>query len=69
MLCALLIARQLGIACDGRGARPKLYFLLNALLREWVTFLFIWKRAYLRVLAVSALMVFVSNIISLIVAP
>ncbi len=49
---ALLIAKHLGLACDGRGARVRLYFSLNAFVREFVAFLVIWKRPYAVTIAV-----------------
>lgn len=41
---ALLLARRQGIPCIGYGSRTKLYFSLNALLREYMGYLKItWK--------------------------
>lgn len=51
ILRALLLARQQGLACDGRGSRVRLYFSLNALVREWVAYAVLRKRKYLRLLA------------------
>lgn len=53
VLRALLLAKQLGIACDGRGAKTKLYFSINAFVREWIAYLVLWKRHYITVLAVA----------------
>lgn len=50
---ALLLAKHLGIPCDGRGSRTKLYFTLNAFIREWIAYLVFWKKKYITVLAVS----------------
>ncbi|HHU60778.1 MAG TPA: YdcF family protein [Natronincola sp.] len=36
VLRALLLAKNLGIKCDGRGSKTKLYFSINALVREWI---------------------------------
>ncbi len=53
---ALLVAKHMGLACDGRGAHVKLYFALNALVREFVAFLVIWRRRYLCAVAVAAVL-------------
>lgn len=50
---ALLLAKHLGISCDGRGSRTKLYFALNAFIREWIAYLVFWKKKYITVLGVS----------------
>jgi uncharacterized SAM-binding protein YcdF (DUF218 family) len=63
VLRALLLAKSLEIPCDGRGSHPKLYFALNALVREWVAFLFIWKKTYLKVIIGGAIVVAISNLI------
>lgn len=53
---ALLIARTLGIAADGAGAKVRLYFALNALVREWVAYVYLKRAAFLKLtLAVLAL--------------
>ena len=53
---ALLIARALGIAADGAGAKVRLYFALNALVREWVAYVCLKRAAFLKLaLAVLAL--------------
>lgn len=53
---ALLIARALGIAADGAGAKVRLYFALNALVREWVAYVYLKRAAFLKLaLAVLAL--------------
>lgn len=44
---ALLTAKEEGLECDGRGSKTKLYFSLNAYLREYIAFLFYWKKTYL----------------------
>lgn len=51
VLRALLLAKNLGIPCDGRGSRTKLYFSLNAFVREWIAYLVIWRKKYVAVLA------------------
>ena len=68
VLRALLLAKSLKIPCDGRGSHPKLYFALNALVREWVAFLFIWKKTYLKVIIGGAVVVALSNLVALLYA-
>ena len=51
LLRALLLAKNLGIDCDGRGAKTKLYFSINAFVREWIAYLVLWRKQYLKVLA------------------
>ena len=50
---ALLLAKHLGIPCDGRGSRTKLYFALNAFIREWIAYLVFWRKTYVIVLGIS----------------
>ena len=50
---ALLLSKHLGIFCDGRGSRTKLYFSLNAFVREWIAYLVFWRRKYVVVLGAS----------------
>ncbi|MGI6754906.1 MAG: YdcF family protein [Atopobiaceae bacterium] len=49
---ALLICRKLGIAADGAGAHVKLYFSLNALLREWIAYLELRRSFYIKTASV-----------------
>lgn len=55
---ALLIARQLGIAADGVGSHVRLYFSLNALVREWVAYVSLRRRMFTR-LTLAILAVYV----------
>lgn len=50
---ALLLSKHLGIQCDGRGSSTKLYFSLNAFVREWIAYLFFWRRKYVIILGSS----------------
>lgn len=45
---ALLIARALSIAADGAGAKVRLYFALNALVREWVAYVDLKRPVFMR---------------------
>lgn len=39
LLRALILARRLGLKCQGYGAKTKLYFSINAFLREFIGYL------------------------------
>lgn len=54
---ALLITRTLGIAADGAGSKVRLYFALNALVREWVAYVDL-KRAFFMKLAGTLLVLY-----------
>lgn len=45
---ALLITRMLGIPADGVGSHVRLYFSLNALVREWVAYISLHRKFYAR---------------------
>lgn len=47
---ALLSAKTLEIPCDGRGAKTKLYFSINALVREWIAYLVLFRKKYITAL-------------------
>ena len=53
LLRALMLARDLGIPCDGRGARTKLYFSINAFIREWIAYLVIRRRLFIGVFSLA----------------
>ena len=53
ILRALLLARSLGFACEGRGAKTRLYFSVNAFIREWIAYLVFKKKPYLSGLAIG----------------
>lgn len=48
---ALLLAKNLGIECDGRVSKTKFYFSINAFVMEWITYLVLWRKKYFLVLA------------------
>lgn len=54
---ALLISRALGLAADGVGSHVRLYFSLNALVREWIAYVSLRRSFYLR-LTVALLVVY-----------
>ena len=61
---ALLLARQCGIRCVGFGAKTKLYFTLNATLREFVGYLSLSRKRHARVLGTMVGIVLLVNVIS-----
>lgn len=61
---ALLLAKHLGISCDGRGSRTKLYFSLNAFIREWIAYLVFWKKKYITVLGISFVLIAAGYVLS-----
>ena len=54
---ALLITRELGIPADGVGSHVRLYFSLNALVREWVAYVSL-RRAFYTKLTVALLAIY-----------
>ena len=55
---ALLLTRELGVRCDGLGSHVRLYFSLNALVREWVAYVSLRRDLYTRLmLALAAIYV------------
>lgn len=50
VLRALLLSRELDIPCDGQGSKTKLYFSINAFVREWIAYLVLYKRSYIALL-------------------
>lgn len=57
LLRALLLAKNLGIDCDGRGSKTKFYFSVNAFVREWIAYLVLWRKQYVIVLAGGFIMI------------
>ena len=51
---SLLLARRQGIKCVGFGARTKWYFTLNALLREFIGYLYLTRKGHAIVIGVVA---------------
>lgn len=66
ILRALLLARELGIDCDGRGARTKLYFSINAFIREWIAYLVIRRKQFAAVLLFFFLILLILSFIQVI---
>lgn len=61
---ALLIAKELRISCIGYGAKTRLYFTLNAYIRELVGYLYFKRRLHIMALALLTL---IYTIVSLII--
>lgn len=57
LLRALLLAKNLGIPCDGRGSKTKLYFSMNAFVREWIAYLVLWRKRYIAILVSSFVLI------------
>ena len=49
---ALLLAKNMGLQCDGRGSKTRLYFYINAMVREFVAFLVIWQHSLIKTLKI-----------------
>ncbi len=56
LLRALLLARELGIDCDGRGSKTRLYYSINAFIREWIAFIVLKRKAFLVFFSLSLLL-------------
>ena len=54
---ALLITRELGVPADGVGSHVRLYFSLNALVREWVAYVSL-RRGFYTKLAIALLVIY-----------
>lgn len=65
LLRALMLARDLAIPCDGRGAKTKLYFSINALIREWVAYLVMRRRLFILVFSLAFLLLLLRAILPL----
>lgn len=42
----------MGLSCDGRGSRTRLYFYINAMVREFVAFIVTWKQSFIKTLTI-----------------
>jgi uncharacterized SAM-binding protein YcdF (DUF218 family) len=61
---ALLTAKDLEIQCDGRGSKTKLYFALNAFIREFIAYLYYWKKRYIWGIGLGCCLILFFHIIS-----
>lgn len=62
---SLVLAREMNISCIGYGSRKKMYFSLNARIREFVGYLKITRRKHLKVFACSAVFLLILFLLSL----
>lgn len=62
---ALLLARSLGLACVGAGSRTKLYFSVNATIREFIGYLVMTKRLHISMIVIFSLLYLAFFILSL----
>ncbi len=53
VLRALLLAKSLDIPCDGRGSKTRMYFSINAFVREWIAYLVLYRKSYLILLLIG----------------
>lgn len=67
VLRALLLAKRQGLACEGRGAKTRLYFSINAFVREWVAYLVMYKASYLLMLGAGFMAIVASYLLDRIV--
>lgn len=65
VLRALLLSKALDIPCDGRGSKTKLYFSINAFVREWIACLVLYKKSYIAVLLAGLVMIAASHLASI----
>ena len=66
---ALLITRELGIPADGVGSHVRLYFSLNALVREWVAYVSLRRAFYTRLTIALLVIYLVASGFNAMVAP
>lgn len=64
VLRALLLAKQLRIPCDGKGSKTKLYFSINAFIREWIAYLVIWRKPFIVVLIIGFIFTALTSLIN-----
>ena len=59
---ALILAKQPGIRCVGFGAKTKLYFTLNAFIREFVGYLRLTWKKHAFVMGIVAVIIIKCNL-------
>ena len=64
VLRSLIIAKRLNIPCKGYGAHTRLYFSLNATLREFAAYLTLSKKRHILILGCGILMIIFIRIFS-----
>lgn len=52
---SLIWARIVGLECDGAGSKTKLYFSLNALIREYIGVMYIYKKINMIIISLAFL--------------
>lgn len=48
VLRALIIAKKQGVKCDGSGSMTKFYYALNAIIREFIGYLYIKRKTHIK---------------------
>lgn len=56
VLRALMVADEQQLKCDGRGSRTKFYFLINALIREYIAVLYQSKKLHILILLLGLIL-------------
>lgn len=60
---SLIWARIVGLECDGAGSKTKLYFSLNALIREYIGVMYIYKKINMIIIGLAFLFTILMTII------
>ncbi|HDK7138115.1 TPA: YdcF family protein [Clostridium botulinum] len=60
---SLIWARIVGLECDGAGSKTKLYFSLNALIREYIGVMYIYKKINMIIISLAFLFSILMTII------
>ncbi|EDU36022.1 hypothetical protein B2H94_12415 [Clostridium sporogenes] len=60
---SLIWARIVGLECDGAGSKTKLYFSLNALIREYIGVMYIYKKINILIISLAFLFSILMTII------
>jgi len=60
---SLIWARIVGLECDGAGSKTKLYFSLNALIREYIGVMYIYKKINIIIISLAFLFSILMTII------
>lgn len=59
VLRALIIAKNQNIKCDGAGSMTKFYYALNAIIREFIGYLYIKRSLHIKVISVIIIFNFI----------
>ncbi|GAA0774334.1 YdcF family protein [Clostridium subterminale] len=62
---SLIWARIVGLKCDGVGSKTKLYFSLNALIREYIGVMYIYKKFNIIIISLALIFSIILTIIDI----